>query len=133
MCTISNNIVLCTCEVKDIDQLKNYWVLFRYAKNRQEVLVGEPIGWEDDLQDKDPHNPVLLWTKLQAGTLFDQPIEFKEKDRLLVSFLFRGNSQNVDYGFEYKKGEWRVIDYEYFDWAHKHKEILQGKIKKNTK
>lgn len=132
MCSVSDKIVLCTCEVKDIEELKHYWVLFRYDPLQGEYLIGEPIGWDYYLQEKDPHNPVLLCNKLNEGNLFDKPIDFKEKDRLLISFLFKGNEGNTDYGFEYKNNQWRVIDFEYFDWRADHKELLQGKIKNAT-
>lgn len=86
MCTVSDNIILCTCAAKDIHQLKHYWVLFRHDISKGEPLIGETIGWESFLQRKDPHNPVLLCNKLNEGHLFDVPLVFEEKDRLLISF-----------------------------------------------
>lgn len=95
--------------------------------------MGETIGWESFLQRKDPHNPVLLCNKLNEGHLFDVPLVFEDKDRLLTSFLFPGNTENVNYGFEYKAGSWKVIDYDFFDWNAEHSEFKEGKIKNAIK
>lgn len=133
MCSISENIVLCTCKVENAQDLKHFWVLYRIHDGEKLMLVGEPIGFDDHLQEKDPHNPVILCNKLNEGNLFDAPINFVEKDRLHISFLFKGNTENVNYGFEFKNGKWRVIDFEYFDWAYEHQEIREGKIKNAIK
>lgn len=132
MCSVSDKIILCTCEIDDVSSLKHYWALFRYNPDEGVFLVGEPIGFEQFLQLKDPHNPVLLCNKLNEAKLFDKPLTFNEKDRLLISIHFSGNEDPTNYGFEFKKGNWKVIDFEYFDWRAEHKEFFEGKIKNET-
>ena len=132
MCSVSEKITLCTCEIVDINSLKHYWALFRYNPEQGEILVGQPINMDSFLQVNDPHNPVLLCNKLNEGNLFDKPVALNEKDRLLISIHFSGNEYPTNYGFEYKKGNWKVIDFEYFDWRTEHQEFLEGKIKNAT-
>jgi len=129
MCSVSDKIVLCTCDVKDAQRLKYYWILYRHDPDHGELLIGETLGFEYAMQKSDPHNPVILCNKLNEGNLFDKPIELKDKDRLQISLLFNGNHTHTDYGFEYKDGKWRVIDYEFFTWKIEHIELQGGKIK----
>ena len=133
MCSVSENIVLCTCKVENAQELKHFWVLYRMHNGEKQMMIGQPIGFDEHLQDKDPHNPVILCNKLNEGNLFDAPMIVEEGDRLLISFLFKGNTEHINYGFEYKKEKWRVIDFEYFDWAYEHEEIQEGKIKNAIK
>lgn len=129
MCSVSEKIVLCTCDTKNIDQLKHYWVLFRHDPEMGIILVGETMGYEFLFQEKDLHNPVILCNKLNNGGIFDQTLQFEDKDRLQISILFKKNSCNTDYGFEYRKGKWRVIEFDYFSWRAVYKELQKGKIK----
>ena len=129
MCSVSDKIVLCTCDVKDAKQLKHYWVLYRYDPENGEILVGETFGLDYYIQEKDPHNPVILCNKLNEENLFDKPLQFKDKDRLQISLLLNGNREHKDYGFEYKDGKWRVIEFDFFGWRAEHCELQEGKIK----
>lgn len=129
MCTISDKIILCTCEIKDSELLKHFWILYRFDPKQAIHLVGEPIGFDEYLHIADPNNPSLLSDKLNNENLFDQPLEFKNKDRLQISIHFKKNEYATDYGFEYKNGKWKVCQFEYFDWKYQHSEIKEGKIK----
>ncbi len=129
MCTISDKIILCTCEIKDVDQLKHYWILYRFDPEKGVLLVGEPISLYEFLQKDNPDNPLLLRDKLNNENLFDQPLEFKNKDRLQISIHFTENRNTTYFGFEYKNGKWKILEFDFFDWKSQHVEIKEGKIK----
>lgn len=129
MCTISDKIILCTCNIKNIDNLKHYWILFRFDPEEGELLVGEPLGLYEFLQTENPNNTALLLDKLNNKNLFDQPLQFKNKDRLLISIHFKENEYATDFGFEYKNGKWDINEFDYFGWKNEHIEIKEGKIK----
>lgn len=129
MCSVSDKIVLCTCKVSNVENLKHYWMLFRYNPEKGEIIVGQPISWETLLQINNPDNPKILLKKLNEQNIFDKPLEFFEKDRLLISVQFRENECRTDYGFEYKKGKWKIKEFDYFGWMAEHYEFKEGKIK----
>ena len=60
MCTISSKLKLCTCKTKDVYSLKNFWVLHRFVKGKNEVVLGETI-----MPDFNP----LVDVKLNENTL----------------------------------------------------------------
>lgn len=41
MCKITSKIKLCTCKAISTDSLQNYWSLYRFNKDKNEVIVGE--------------------------------------------------------------------------------------------
>ena len=129
MCTISDKVILCTCNIKNIDNLKHYWILFRFDPEQGERLVGEPLGLYEFLRTENPNNIALLLDKLNNENIFDQPLEFKEKDRLQISIHFKENEYATDFGFEYKNGKWKILEFDFFDWKSEHFEIKEGKIK----
>lgn len=129
MCTVSDKIILCTCEIKDISSLRNYWILFRHDPKQGEFIVGQPINFEGYTQKHNLNNPATLCNKLNSENLFDKPLEFFDKDRLQISIHFKGNEYPTDYGFEYQNRKWRVIEFEYFSWRADHIEFREGKIK----
>ena len=129
MCSISDKIILCTCEIKDLNQLKHFWILYRFDPPQGVFLVGQPIGFDQYLQVKNPNNPSLLSDKLNNENLFDQPLNFKNNDRLQISIHFKEHENATDYGFEYKNGKWKVCEFDFFEWKSEHVEIKEGKIK----
>lgn len=129
MCTISDKIILCTCDIKNVENLKHYWILYRFDPEQGMHMVGEPLGIYEFLQTETPSNGLVLKDKLNNENLFDQPLEFKEKDRLQISIHFKENEYATDYGFEYKNGKWKINEFDYFDWKNNHVEIKEGKIK----
>ena len=38
MCKISNNLKLYVCKAKNVAQLKNYWILYKFHKSGIEIL-----------------------------------------------------------------------------------------------
>lgn len=129
MCTVSKNIILCTCEINDVTTLKHFWVLFRYNPSKGTIIIGEPFGFDVFLQYENPHNADFICEKLNNGNLFDKPLFIEEKDRLHISIHFKENESPTDFGFEYKNGKWEIIEFDYFSWKYKYFEEREGKIK----
>ena len=127
MCKISDKLQLCSCKTA-IDNLKHYWVLYRYVNGKTESILGEPVMPAFIDPETDVLNRGLLKTLLNDGNVFDDPLYPVNKDRLLLSFGL-SDGGFINYGFVYKKNEWQEIKYNYFDWFSEHDEIKKGKIK----
>ncbi|MFV0145691.1 hypothetical protein OBJ68_09685 [Empedobacter falsenii] len=130
MCQVYADVTFCTCSDFEIDQvqsLKNYWVLYRYNESLDVVIVGE-IMLDDMLKKNNPTNMVeLVLKKLNDNTLFDQLINFVDKDRLHVSLEL--NQVNLNYSFEFEDNSWSEIEYDYFTWANSYEEKNGGEVK----
>lgn len=129
MCTVSDKIILCICEIKDVYKLKHFWILFRFNPDKGQLIIGQPFGFDVLLQNKNPDNPKLLCDRLNTGNLFDKPMIIEEKDRLHISIHFKENENPTDYGFTYNNGEWEIIEFDYFSWKYEHFEVREGKVK----
>ena len=132
MCEISDDLKLCTCS--NAEELENYWVLYRFNKDKNELIVGEillpRIITLEEIRNKD-----ILLALLNKNNCFDFEYHPHNKDRLLISLLDSTNndfdeeySESIAYGYEYKNGKWKIKDYETFEWYEKYDEILEGKI-----
>lgn len=129
MCTISNKLKLCTCNTKDATKLKNYWVLHRFVKGRKEVILGEAMWPYFNPLVNIKLNEKTLTDLLNEGNTFDFDIELKDKDLLHLAFTFKGNEEHNDYGFEYKNGKWKNVEYCWMSWYQQHEAYKEGKIK----
>lgn len=129
MCTISSKLKLCTCSTKDVYTLKNFWVLHRYVKGKNDEVVGEVIlPYFNHLVDVEL-NEQTLQTLLNEGNVFDFDLELKNKDLLHLAFTFKGNKGYNNYGFEFKKGKWKNVGHDSLTWMWRHEEFKYGKVK----
>ena len=131
MCQVSNKLKLCTCSATSAMGLKNYWVFHRFIKGRNHFIIGEPmlpttISFKDDT-----YNRQLLLQLLNEGNVFDVELNPKEKDRLQLSFsMARGLLTNeVYYGYEFRKGKWKALVFDRLTWAWHHNYECFGAIK----
>ncbi len=130
MCEISDELKLCTCS--NAEELGNYWVLYRYNKDKNELIVGEillpRIITLEEIRNKD-----ILLALLNKINCFDFEYQPQNKDRLLISLQTNAEEdfeeESIAYGFEYRNGKWKIKDYETFEWYERYDEILEGKIK----
>lgn len=130
MCTISNKLKLCTCKTKDVYSLKNFWVLHRLVEGKNEMVLGEVmLPYINPLVDVELNKKTLL-SLLNDGNVFDFDVELKNRDLLHIAFKFDGDDwQHNDYGFEFKKGEWKNVEFDALGWMWHHEEFKYGKIK----
>lgn len=133
MCEISDELKLCTCS--NAEELENYWVLYRYNKDKNELIVGQPI-LPRDITVEELINKDIFCEFLNKKNCFDFEYQPQNNDRLLISLLDSTNkdfdeeyTESIAYGFEYRNGKWNIKDYETFEWYERYDEILEGKIK----
>jgi hypothetical protein len=132
MCTVTNKLKLCTCNIdaEECYNLPNYWVFYKYSKQKEDHILGMPMfplfgdttSHEYNLQ----HLPILL----NDGNVFDVDLQPKNKDRLRIHItLHADKSESFDYGFEYKNGIWLTQEYDFFTWHDRHDETENGFVK----
>lgn len=131
MCTISNKLKLCTCSTKDVTRLKNYWVLHRFVKGKNDIIVGETIMPYFNPLVNIKLNEKTILALLNEGNIFDVTMELKDKDRLHLAFTFEGNEEHNNYGFEFKNGKWKKLEYCWMSWYQQHEVYKEGKIRTN--
>lgn len=138
MCKVSDKLKLCTCKTQHVEQLKHYWILYRYQKS-EIILMGEPmlpqeyeIGKEDDV-----YNYKKLEEMLNEENCFDVGLPVSNKDILELNFSCIINSNTKEerrlvYEFIYKEDRWTANEFDPFDTnrIEKHKgEITNPFIK----
>lgn len=131
MCTVSDKIKFCTCSGDDIniEELDHYWVLNRYHKGKDDMVLGTPSL---PTEYKDPNfqvNRDHLLARVNEPDIFDKPFDFKRKDRLE---LVLNNNQNYEklyiYEFEYTGKEWKYVSHDPFELMNHYDEVDSGKL-----
>lgn len=130
MCIISNKIQFCTCASSAVNQLKHYWIWYRFNKLKNVMILGEIILPMDFIEVNYKKNQVTLLDRLNQQEAFDQPLDFKSKDILEIGINNNAkDKEGVYYTFEFKKGTWQIMDYDPFYLANNFDEKKFGKIK----
>ncbi|MBS1744529.1 MAG: hypothetical protein JST21_00010 [Bacteroidetes bacterium] len=121
MCKVSDKLKLCTCKTKNIEQLKHYWILYKYQKSNI-ILVGEPIlPQEYEIgKETNEYNYNKLEDLLNGENCFDIDIEINNKDILILKFTCSqtpDKTKQIDlvYEFVYKNYKWTANEYDPFD------------------
>ncbi|WP_313578042.1 hypothetical protein [Chishuiella sp.] len=129
MCKNFSDIIFCTCSdfsEEMIDQLENYWVLYRYNEKLDIVIVGEII-LDPLFKEANSNNIVeIILKKLNTNSLFDKLLNFEKNDRLQVYITL--NNNGINFGFEFNENLWKEIDYDFYTWTNKFEAIDGGKI-----
>lgn len=128
MCTVSDKLRLCTCTTADPENLKHYWVFYRYDGSRNEDIVGEimlPVMLSFEVQ---AYNNATLERLLNEAGTFDIELHPKRKDRLMLAFTFPNQMDRVYYGFHYSGRKWIPLEYSFLEWYRQHEEAAFGKI-----
>ena len=123
MCTISNNLKLCTCKTTEVETLKHYWILYRPHFTGMEVL-GSISAPADISMETELYNQETLNTLLNAGNCFDVDMKVRERDVLQLYFSCQGSY--LTYAFTFRKNKWQSTVYDPF--ANDLAEKLSGKI-----
>ncbi|HNP23556.1 MAG TPA: hypothetical protein PKM63_05905 [Panacibacter sp.] len=133
MCEVSGSLQLCSCS-GDIDNLKHYWVLYRFIQGKKHIVIGMvlPPYFIDPVVDDLNREQLLLL--LNEGNAFDFDITLNKKDRLVISFgIGNANSERINYGFTYHNNSWQQLEYDPLEWRWNHEETEKGKIKNALK
>lgn len=75
-----------------------------------------------ELQDEE-YNKKTLLNLLNEGNCFDMELDHREKDALELHFNCKAG--NLVYAFVFKKGKWKVTEYDSFA---NHDQVKHGKI-----
>lgn len=136
MCEISDQLKLCTCGGKELENLDDYWILYRFDKDKDYMIIGEPqmpLNLLYLIETGYNYEDTLL-ALLNQHNCFDFPYNPKEKDRLLFCLkpnswpqsVSAGEDDRLNYGYEFKKGKWRVCEYSVFEWEWHHNVLKSG-------
>jgi hypothetical protein len=132
MCKVSDKLKLCTC-AKGEKMGKNYWIFYQHNKAKDCMIMGVPMLPAFISPEDEAFNSTLLLKLLNDGNVFDTDLHPKSKDRLLLSFhcpkaTTGTDSNQLEYGFEYSRGKWKLEDFDPFEWTWKHDKKSKGKI-----
>jgi hypothetical protein len=129
MCKVSDNLKLCTC-TGTVASLKHYWIFHRFDKEKNVVVIGEPMLPAFISPEDDSFNREKLQLLLNEGNAFDTDIIAAEKDRLEISFCIGPEmTDRISYGFEFRNGKWEPIEFDPLAWMGEYEEQEAGKIK----
>lgn len=127
MCRISSTLKLCTCDVGDVSQLQNYWILHRFHSGKDYFVIGRTMV-PDVLDPQDEaFNRALLLARLQEPDAFDVDLEPQEGDRLQLTFQVSGRDgagqqppKMITYGYAWSGGRWveERFDHHMWQWQH---------------
>ena len=132
MCEISDKIKFCTCS-SDVETLKHYWVLHRKSANLDEMqfCVGTYMMPNEKAMAFLEINTTTLEKRLNESDAFDVHLELKNKDILevVINNKSRNYEDQITYTFEYNKGKWKSIEYDFFELMNEYEETDSGKMK----
>lgn len=130
MCRPTDRITLCSCET-DPDLSGNHWMLNRFRKGKNEIVIGETLVPDYPDPEIRRRNVRFLTDQINQGNCFDFEVEFQEKDQLVLSFTDEEAYQDeVLYVFEFRTGEWKSIDTDKLSIRWYHDTIRKGSILK---
>lgn len=134
MCRVSDKIKFCTCTNGPVENLKHYWILYRFNKDKNDGCMGMPImpTYITDLSFEE--NQTTLLNRLNEVDAFDIPLKFKAKD--IIEIVINNTSAYQDpftYSFKYKKGKWIAEETDSFEIMNHFDEENSGKIKSALK
>lgn len=134
MCIVSDKIKFCTCANGSVENLKHYWILYRYIKDKEEYCMGEPMMPTSMRDLSFEENQSTLLNRLNEPDAFDVPLKFKAKDLLEIVINNTSNFyETFTYTFKFKKGKWEAEETDPFDIMNHFDEENSGKIKSALK
>ncbi len=135
MCIVSDRIKFCTCANGSVENLKHYWILYRFNKDTMVNCMGTSMMPTSMRDLSFEENQTTLLNRLNEPDAFDVPMKFKAKD--LLEVVINNNASDFDktftYTFKFKKGKWVAEETDPFDIMNHFDEENSGKIKSAVK
>jgi hypothetical protein len=128
MCLVSDKVKFCTC--KSINRLKHYWIIYRFNKNKNELILGQPIFPSDLISPFYETNQATFLKRLNELDAFDTPIKFKTKDLIEIVLNSNDYENSLTYAYKYSKGKWEITEHYCYDLLSRYDEQERGKFKK---
>lgn len=128
MCKITSKIKFCTCKASSTEKLQHYWCLYRFNKDKDDVVMGmllpdEPLTIDFEV------NKVVLEKRLNEEDAFDLDLSFKPKDVLEIVCNNFNDSKRTVYGFKYKGKRWQLYEIDDFYIMGHYDEVGFGKMR----
>lgn len=130
MCKITSKIKFCTCKASSPEKLQQYWCLYRFNKDKNEMIVGEVILPNYMLDITYEVNKVVLEKRLNEADAFDMDLSFKARDVLEIVCNNLDDAKRQVYGFKYKGKRWQLNEVDYFYIMGHYDEFSFGKLKR---
>ena len=130
MCIVSDKIKFCTCVNGSVENLKHYWILYSFNKDKNFACMGEPMMPTSMRDLSFEENQSTLLNRLNEPDAFDVPLKFKAKD--LLEIVINNTSdfhETFTYSFKFKNGKWLVEETDPFEIMNHYDEENSGKIK----
>ncbi len=129
MCLVSDKIKFCTCAGSSYERLKHYWLLYRFNKEKNSMIIGEPIMPHGFQFLYEPNKATFL-KRLNEDDAFDVPIKFVNEDQieLVINNLADDYNERMTFCFRYFDGKWIPQDYDYFTLESHYDEFKFGKL-----
>lgn len=134
MCIVSDKIRFCTCAKGSVENLKHYWMLYSFNKDKNFACMGEPMMPTSMRDLSFEENQSTLLNRLNEPNAFDVPLKFKAKD--ILEIVINNTSdfyETFTYSFKFKKGKWEAEETDPFDIMNHFDEENSGKIKSALK
>lgn len=128
MCKITSKIKFCTCKASSTEKLQHYWCLYRFNKEKDDVVMGMLLP-EEPLTIDFEVNKVVLEKRLNEEDAFDVDLSFKPKDVLEIVCNNFSDSKRTVYGFKYKGKRWQLYEIDDFYIMGHYDEVGFGKMK----
>ena len=130
MCTVTNKLKFCTCKSTSTDRLKHYWILHRFNKYKDFMILGLPV-FQDALPFNYEENKMTISKRINEPDAFDFQPNFKEKDQIEICLNNTSDKENERsvFCFYFKKGKWVPTESDSFDLMNKYDELQFGKLK----
>lgn len=127
MCQPTAQLKLCTCAANERRKAAATWEFHRFVEEKDDYIIGTMVGPPPIALEDYEANSNQLATRLNQPDAFDVALNAQPKDRLLLCFHTKEGTYY--YGFEFKKNQWKVIDYDPFSWEHHHTHTKTGCLK----
>lgn len=129
MCIISDKIKFCTCSVGSYEKLPHYWILYQYNQQKDLQVIGEALIPYHLFQPNFQLNQNTLASRLNEQDAFDIDIAFKPKDKIeIVINNLLSIEKRMIFCFQFEKGKWVVVEYDFFEIMNKYDELSFGKM-----
>jgi hypothetical protein len=114
MCKITSKIKFCTCKASATEKLQHYWCLYRFNKDKDDMIVGDVILPNEWLDINYEVNKVVLEKRLNEADAFDVNLSFKPKDVLEIVCHNLDSDKRLVYGFKFKGNRWQFYEIDDF-------------------
>jgi hypothetical protein len=130
MCRISDKIKFCTCSpIDNVEDMENYWVVYKFNKDKNEFILGEPMIPTAFRDPKFVLNETVILDRLNDGDAFDKPFKFNKYDRLEVVLKINPMDDSYCYNFLFGGRKWKAVEEDPFELMNQYDQEKEGEVK----